>query len=205
MAITACLFDMGNVLVHFSHQKMFRNVAELTGISVERAEHLLMHSGLNDQLETGRVTEEQFHAQIQQQTGSSVDLEALKTAAADIFELNDSILPLIDELKRLGLRLILLSNTSITHQRFIEQRFDVLSRFDALTTSWEVGTLKPGMEIYADAVSKAGCPANDCFYTDDIEDYVVQARALGINAEVYTSTPDTRKALRTLGVNVAAK
>lgn len=194
---------MGNVLVTFSHQKMFENVASLTGVSSERAEQILMSSGLNERLETGRISEEKFQAEIERELGQSLEAEPLRTAVADIFELNHSIVPLIDELKSLGVRLVLLSNTSLTHQRFIEERFDILSRFDALTTSWEVGTLKPGGAIYEDAIRKAECAPECCFYTDDIENYVLKARTFGIQAEVYTETSLTRRSLRKLGVDVS--
>ena len=195
---------MGNVLVYFSHQRMCRNVAAVCGVPESQVEQLLLHSGLNAELERGEITEEQFHSTLERSIGKSIDIEALKLAAADIFSLNESIVPLLDELKSLGVRLVLLSNTSITHLQFIQRNFDVLNRFDALTTSFEAGALKPDAAIYEDALSKANCPPQDCFYTDDIEDYVLGARSFGINAEVYAETRLTRSALQQLGVDVSS-
>ena len=169
MPIKACLFDMGNVLVYFSHQKMCQNVAAACNIPEADATHLLLESGLQWQLERGEITEAEFHAGFEKSVGRSVNFEALKHAAADIFWLNDSIVPLIDELKQRGIRLVLLSNTSITHLRFIQANFDILNRFDALTTSCQVGALKPDGAIYRDALDKAMCSPEHCFYTDDIE------------------------------------
>lgn len=203
MTIQTCLFDMGNVLVHFSHEKMCENVARACGVSPDKAKHLLMDDGLQWQLERGKITEADFHRAFEERLGKSVELEALKHAAADIFWLNESIVPLLDELKRLGMRLVLLSNTSVTHLEFIQREFDVLSRFDALTTSFEVGALKPERKIYEDALAKASCAPEECFYTDDIEKYVTTARSLGIHAAVFTDTNSTRRALADLGVAVA--
>ena len=203
MPIKSCLFDMGNVLLYFSHQQMCRNVAAVCGAPESQINELLLKSGLQWELERGQISEQQFHVGFEQSLGQSVDIEALIHAAADIFRLNESIVPLIDELKALGLRLVLLSNTSITHLRFIQQNFDILEQFDALTTSYEVGTLKPDARIYEDALRKANCAPQDCFYTDDIEDYVVKARSLGINAEVYTDTATTREALKRLDVDLS--
>lgn len=205
MPIQTCLFDMGNVLVYFSHQKMCENIASVAGIDLPAAKAALLDSGLQWRIESGAITEEQFHAQFCDSVGKDVDFEELKLAAADIFWLNDSIVPLVDELKALGIRLVLLSNTSVTHLRFIQERFSILQKFDALTTSFEAGALKPDAAIYEDALSKANCEPPDCFYTDDIEDYVVKARSFGINAEVYTQTPLTRQALIQLGVNVSSE
>ncbi len=205
MAIKTCFFDMGNVLVHFCHDKMCQNVAAATGASLEQTKAVLLGSGLQWKLERGEISEEQFHAGFEEECGRSVDFGALKLAAADIFWLNDSIVPLVKELKQLQIRLVLLSNTSVTHLEFIQRKFDILQHFDAFTTSYEAGALKPEPAIYEDALRKANCDPESCFYTDDIEDYVLKARTFGIHAEVYTATPLTRMALQTLGVNVASE
>lgn len=204
MPITTCLFDMGNVLVYFSHQTMCENVAAVCDTSISAVQELLLNSGLNAQLECGQISEAQFHQQIEANLGKPVDFKALKHAVGNIFQLNESIVPLLDELRALKVRLVLLSNTSITHLRFIQENFDVLNRFDAFTTSYESGALKPNAAIYEDALRNANCPAQDCFYTDDIEDYVIGARHFGINAEVYTETSLTRTALQQLGVAVSS-
>lgn len=203
MAIQTCFFDMGNVLVHFSHEKMCENMATLTGLDKQIIAETLLGSGLQTQLECGKITEEEFHSKFESTLSLTVNFEALKHAAADIFWLNDSIVPLVGQLKDSGMRLVLLSNTSITHLRFIQERHEILNQFDALTTSFEAGALKPDAAIYEDALSKANCKPEECFYTDDIEEYVVKARTFGINAEVYTETSRTRLALADLGVPLA--
>jgi glucose-1-phosphatase len=196
---------MGNVLVHFSHQKMCDNIAAVCGAQEADIRRILIDGGLQWQIERGEITEEHFHQSFEQDLNKTIDIDALKHAAADIFWLNESIVPLLDELKALGIRLVLLSNTSITHLRFIQDRFDVLGRFDAFTTSFEAGALKPDDPIYIDALSKANCEPQSCFYTDDIEAYVLKARTFGINAEIYTETNKTRQALRMLGLEVACE
>lgn len=205
MPITTCLFDMGNVLLHFSHEKMCRNIAAVCEAPTQQISDLLMGSGLQAQLESGTITEQQFHACFEQQLGKNLDFAELKHAAADIFWLNESIVPLIEQLKEQGIRLVLLSNTSITHLEYIQRHFDILEHFDALTTSFEAGAMKPDRGIYEDALSKANCPPEHCFYTDDIEDYVLKARTLGIHAAVYTDTAETRRELRLLGVRIPAQ
>ena len=202
MPIKTCLFDMGNVLVYFSHAKMCQNVAAVAGVSETAVKDSLLGSGLQWQLERGEISEEEFHVEFQKQLGTPIDFEVLKHAAADIFWLNESIVPVLEELKSGGIRLVLLSNTSVTHLRFIQRKFDVLDHFDALTTSFEAGALKPHAAIYEDALRKADCSADECFYTDDIEDYVLKAREFGIHAHLYTDTERTRQTLHELGVDL---
>jgi putative hydrolase of the HAD superfamily len=200
--IQTCLFDMGNVLVHFSHERMCSNVAEVCGMDVQQATEMLIDSGLQWQMERGEVNEDEFHRTIAQQASVPVSQQALLHAAADIFWLNDSIVPLLEELRQLNMRLVLLSNTSVTHLNFIRQQFSVLDYFDDFATSFAAGALKPDDPIFDLAIQKADCPAERCFYTDDIADYIIKARTIGINAEVYSTTSATRSALRALGVPV---
>ncbi len=203
MAIKTCFFDMGNVLVHFSHDRMCQNIAQVCGWTVPAVRQFLMEEGRQWQLERGELTEEDLCADLSAQTSRHIDLDAMRHAAADIFWLNESIVPLLQQLRSNGLRLVLLSNTSITHLRFIEAHFDVLTYMHDRITSFEVGALKPDPAIFTAALSKAECEPHECFYTDDIQAYIDQAQTFGINAHTYTSTPLLIQALTNLGVPVS--
>jgi len=202
MPIRTCLFDLGNVLVYFSHDRMIDNVARLTAIPESGVQEILLDSGLQWRLERGELTENEFHSEFADRSGIDVDPDQLRHALADIFELNAPMIPLLEELRSLGIRLVLLSNTTVTHIEFIRSRWPVLDLFDAVTTSWQVGILKPDPRIYESALAQANCAPADCFFTDDIEDYVNQAVLMGIQAHVYQNTTTTRATLRALGIGV---
>lgn len=188
MPIKTCFFDMGNVLVHFSHQKMCQNIATLCGWSEPETKKFLLDEGRQWKLERGEFSEEQFHDEFCQATGKSLNIDELRHAAADIFWLNDSIVPVLHKLKEAGTRLVLLSNTSITHLNFIERNFNVLELMDDRVTSFEAGAIKPENRIYEVALSKAQCDPGECFYTDDIEAYIHKAETFGIHSRIYTTT-----------------
>jgi len=200
MTIKTCFFDMGNVLVHFSHQKMCENIAALCGWSHTETKSFLLDAGRQWKLERGEITEEQFHDEFCTATGKLLDIDELRHAAADIFWLNESIVPVLHQLKAAGLRLVLLSNTSITHLKFIECNFRVLELMDDRVTSFEAGALKPEDRIYEVALSRAQCTADECFYTDDIEAYIRKAEMFGIHARVYSTTERLLSELRDLKV-----
>jgi len=200
MTIKTCFFDMGNVLVHFSHQKMCENIAALCGWSHTETKSFLLDAGRQWKLERGEITEEQFHDEFCTATGKLLDIDELRHAAADIFWLNESIVPVLHQLKAAGLRLVLLSNTSITHLKFIECNFSVLELMDDRVTSFEAGALKPEDRIYEVALSRAQCTADECFYTDDIEAYIRKAEMFGIHARVYSTTERLLSELRDLKV-----
>jgi putative hydrolase of the HAD superfamily len=199
MAIKTCFFDMGNVLVFFSHERMCQNIAELCGWSLPQTKTFLLEEGRQWKLERGDISEEEFHAEFCEATGRKLDIDKLRHAAADIFWLNDSILPVLHQLKTAGKKLVLLSNTSITHLRFIEQRFSVLNLMDERVTSFEVGAMKPDPRIFHAALARAAGPPQSCFYTDDIEAYINQAQSMGIHSHLYRTTEQLTAALQQTG------
>jgi len=194
--IHTLLFDLGNVLVHFSHEKMCTQIGLLCGRSGAEVRTLLFDSGLQWEFERGQVSEREFHGRLERLVGSPLDFDALRLAGSDIFDLNPPMPSLLDQLRARGHRLVLLSNTSITHYDFVERRFHFLEKFDDAVLSFRVGAIKPEPAIFAAALKAIQCPPSECFYTDDIPAYVEAGRSFGLNAEVFT---DAASLVRQLG------
>ena len=187
--IRTFLFDMGNVLAFFSHDRMCEQMGALCGRTREEIQALLIDSGKQWEFERGQLSAEEFHQWFEEAAGQSVSYPDLVRAGSDIFELNASIVPVLDTLKDRGHRLVLLSNTCISHFEFIWNEYEVLQRFDDFATSYKAGAIKPERPIFDLALSKIQCAPEEAFYTDDIADYVNVARGMGIQAEVFTDTP----------------
>jgi putative hydrolase of the HAD superfamily len=163
---------------------------------------LLMDSGLNDQYEQGRLSESEFHRRLEVRLGMELDLDGLQQAGGDIFELNPPMLPLLDALRARGHRLVLLSNTNETHINWIRRRFDVLDRFDDLVLSYRVGAMKPHPAIYEAALAAIGCAPGECFYTDDMPEYVERGREFGLIGEVFTGAEALCQQLTKRGIEL---
>lgn len=204
LEIRTFLFDMGNVLVHFSHERMCTQIGRLchrTGPEVRAA---LIDSGLQWDFERGRISEGEFHRKLERVFDCRFELSELVEAGSDIFELNAPILPVLEELRGRGARLVLLSNTSVSHFEFVSRRFEVLNYFHDFVLSFEVGAMKPQPEIFHAALRKIECRPEECFYTDDIPDYVAAGRSHGLQAEVFTDVPALVAQLRQRRVGVGA-
>ena len=187
--IRTCLFDMGNVLVFFSHDRMCEQLGRLGDCSTDDMRQWLIDSGVQWNYERGRLSPTQFHEWFKSKTDREVSFDDLVRAASDIFWLNEPIVPVLDQLKSRGLRLVLLSNTCITHFEWVRDHYDVLQRFDACVTSCGAGAIKPDPAIYEAALREIGCDPDECFYTDDIPKYVAAGRQHGLFAEVFTDVP----------------
>jgi HAD superfamily hydrolase (TIGR01509 family) len=62
--------------------------------------------------------------------------------------------------------------------------------------------MKPNPAIYHAAVAAAGCRPEECFYTDDIVQFVEAARALGIDAVQFQSREQLERELNARGIRV---
>jgi len=201
--IRALLFDMGNVLIHFSHERMYRQLGELVGRYGADVERWLHESGLFDGYETGLVTTDELRIELGRLAGREIDQDSLDRAASDIFWLSESMEPVIDRLATKGLPLVLVSNTCETHFRWVSSRFPVLRHFTRRVLSFEVGACKPDSAIFEAAARAAGVTAAECFFTDDTPGHVEAARRLGFDAVVFQNTPQIIAELNARGMMLA--
>lgn len=201
--IRTVVFDMGNVLVRFSHEQMCEQMGRLCGRTGQEVAAILFESGLQWDFERGNCDEQEFHRRFEEAVGSQVPLDNLRHAASDIFIPNDGIEDIVVALKKAGYRLVLLSNTSIAHYEFIRSRWDLLKPFDALVLSYEVGAIKPEPQIFLAALEAIRCQPEEAFYTDDIPAYVEAGRKHGLDAEVFTTPVAMRGHLASRGIRLA--
>ncbi len=196
------LFDLGNVLLRFSHERMFSQMAAACGCSVERVRQVLRDERLQAEFERGRLTPQAFYDRFTQAVGATdaVSFEQLCMAASDIFEPDEPMLALVSQLRASGFRLVLLSNTCQPHIEHIRDRYDVLDRFDACVLSYQVGAVKPEPAIFEAAAVAAQAAPQECFYTDDLEENVQAGRRFGFDAETFTDIGQLRRQLRRRGV-----
>ena len=200
--IRTCLFDMGNVLLFFSHELMCRQIGEVCGRTSDDIRRLLFDSGLQIRFERGEWNEAGFHRTFQETTGLAIELAELVRAGSDIFRLNRPMLPILDALKRRGVRLVLLSNTSVSHFEWVREHFDVLDCFDDFVLSFTAGAVKPEPAIFRAVLETIDCEPGECFYTDDIAAYVETGRQFGLQAETFTGAPDLIRHLADRGIDV---
>ncbi len=188
-------FDLGNVLVFFSLPKMFEQISQCTGLSAEQIRKILFESDVRELYETGIIDTSQLHKIIQSVSQQPFSLEAFMAALSDIFTPNADLWPIVEKLKQNNLRLVLLSNTSECHFKHIESRFPVLRHFDHKVLSYEVGAWKPDVRIFQKALSEAQCAPQECFYTDDIPEFIQAARSVGLPGNVYSGVADLKEQL----------
>lgn len=194
-------FDLGKVLVDFSHENMCRQMADAAGIDPACVREVLFSNRLQWEYEAGRVSSRQFYESFCRATGACPNYEALALAANNIFAIRPSMLPVVGQLRAAGYRLGILSNTCEGHWEYCLARYTILREiFSVYALSYEIRVRKPDAAIFLKAAEMAGCRPEEIFYTDDMASNVAGAKAAGFDAVVYTSAAELMTELRRRGV-----
>jgi FMN phosphatase YigB (HAD superfamily) len=198
-------FDLGNVLLNFSHERGCQQMAAVAGISVTAVRQFAFDSPMAVDYERGKISTRDFYDHFCEQTGTRPDYEALITAGSDIFTINATILPIITQLRLQGYRLGILSNTCDMHWQWAtDNRYGILSNyFEVTALSFEIGEVKPDQRIFRVAADLAGVAPSEIFYTDDIAGHIQGARDAGFDAEQFTSARKLATDLRQRGIQLA--
>ncbi|HVW09809.1 MAG TPA: HAD family phosphatase [Bryobacteraceae bacterium] len=194
--IKAVIFDLGRVIVPFDFSRGYSRIAALTGLEPAEIPGRIRATGLVDLLESGGIEPREFVRQISQVLGLSCSYEEFCEIWSSIF-LPATLIP-EELLQRIAAhyRLVLLSNTNAIHFDMIRATYPHLRHFHALVLSHEIGAMKPSPRIYEQAVAAAGCRPEECFFTDDIAEYVEGARRYGIDAVQFQSVEQIERELR---------
>jgi len=195
------VFDFGNVVAHFSHDRIVEQLAAISPLDPEAIYDRVLASPLDYELDVGAVPVEAFRAELRRRIEArSVSDADLDRAFSDMFTRNDAICDALPLLARRH-RLVLLSNTNALHAAHFTRQFArELGHFQALVFSHEVRARKPDAAIYLACQERADCRPGDILFVDDREENVATARSLGWEAIHYqpmAGLPDRLRALAT--------
>src|SRR5271157_2396990 len=195
----AVIFDLGKVLIDFDFQPGFRALEGLCPFSAADIPKRIASTGLVERFETGLVEPRDFFRELSAHLRLEMDYDRFCRIWSSIF--SEVLIPesMLQSLAA-RYRLLLLSNTNALHFEMIRANYPLLRHFHALILSYEVKAMKPQPEIFQAAVDRAGCRPEECFYTDDIADYVAAARRLGIDAVQFRSAGQLQAELRSRGI-----
>ena len=93
----------------------------------------------------------------------------------------------------------LLSNASRhLRQRLIDE--EIITLFDEIVISSEVGVAKPQTEIYTIMLDTLQTTPEQTLYIDDNATFIETGKSLGIKSLLFTSSTDLRDTLRRMGI-----
>lgn len=193
--IKTVIFDLGRVIVPFDLARGYAALQPYCPYPAEDIPRRLAATDLVYRFEAGQISPEVFVEQFSLMLGLRVGYDTFRQLWSAIF-LPETIIP---EPMLAGIseryRMLLLSNTNAIHWDMIRETYPAMRHFDDYVLSYQVGAMKPSPVIYEAAIRSAGCRPEECFFTDDIPEYVEAARAFGIDAVQFTGVEQLEREL----------
>jgi glucose-1-phosphatase len=195
-------FDLGNVLLAFSHEQAAAQMARVSQCDPALVWDVVFGAqGLEYAYETGLLSSEQFFQRFCELTHSHPNYDELLLAGSAIFRPVTGTIALVARLQAAGHRLGVLSNTCEAHWNYCCQHYPCLGRsFELFCLSYEVRAMKPHPAIYTRAIEMAECQANEIFFCDDRPENVQAALQAGIDAVLFTQPAQLVRDLMARGV-----
>jgi putative hydrolase of the HAD superfamily len=195
--VRAVISDFGGVLTS-PLLDSFLAFQNSSGISLE-ALGLAMaavaaRQGVNPlfELETGRMTEQQFldslSAELTTQLGREVRLHGFGEQYFDGLRPNQRLIDYMRELRGRGYRMAICTNNVREWEPLWRAKLPVDEIFDVVVDSGFVGTRKPEREIYEITLERLDVAAQAAVFIDDIEVNCTAAAELGMRAVWFRNT-----------------
>lgn len=197
MAIRAAFFDVGNVLLRFSHRRVLRKFAWAVGRHpVNVARHIWKHKVV-ERIESGQVGGEEIYSLFRADLGYRGTYAQFRLLWCDHFTLDRGSHAL---LKRVSRRVptYLLSNTNALHFDFIRARYAFPRQVRGAILSHEVGLRKPDLAIYRAALKLSKTRPEETLFVDDLAENVAAAAAAGLVAVQFKGAPALKRRLAAL-------
>jgi putative hydrolase of the HAD superfamily len=198
--IRTVIFDQGRVLVPFDFKTGYQLMSEHCGLAPDEVRARLSSDGLVAGFETGAFDENEFHRRVAALLETDISYARFCEIWFSVFD-PDTLIPESEVAGiRRNYRTVLLSNTNPIHYNLLRAKYAILNHFDAYVLSHEVKAMKPAPAIYLAAIEAARCAPGECFFTDDVPEFVEGAIRAGIDAVQFQSFEQISRELHARGV-----
>ena len=187
----AVIFDIGRVIVRLDPRRAFAPISAKLERSASRSGKSLSHQATWEFIRTderwhdwqeGRISPGEWHKHLMRRLKLPLSYEEFRDAWNRVLDPE----PILSEdlFVRLAARcrLALLSNTDPIHVACLEESFALGRHFPVRIYSCKVGASKPSPVIYGAALDALGVCAQEALYIDDVEEFVLAAKQVGLDA-----------------------
>ncbi|MDR2345997.1 MAG: HAD family phosphatase [Planctomycetaceae bacterium] len=206
MNIRFIFFDLGNVLLRFSIQRLARQGAALTGCTEAEVLHAVFSNGMEQKLECGEISEQEFYESFCNVIGKRFEPQQLANVLNDIFEVVEEVQPFLAKLTAIDFPRGILSNTGPGHWNHCIGKYPFLLQDFPKNhvLSFRAGVMKPDQKIYETALEtvRQNIPdikPKEILFIDDLEPNVAGAKEFGFDSFQFISEQQLVKELMLRG------
>lgn len=185
------LFDIGNVLVRYDHQRTMAALSELYNTTPSQL--LALYGEIGREFGAGEIAPSQVIEVLDSRFDAKHDIDEFTTAFCAGLMRDDEALAYALTLPVDGeLAVGAISNTNAIHVAWLDAHVPELNEFELVIMSNEVGILKPSPEIFELALEILDAQPAQMLYIDDLAENAAAARQLGMNAILHHDWSETR-------------
>ncbi len=182
------VFDIGNVVVKFEPRNYL-----IDKFSEVETENFLFENFFNCeewlQLDSGEITPTQANSIYMSRAktaGYAFEMQALIDDWCEMLTPITETCMMINKLKQLGYDIYFLSNISQRALEHLYRKTTVMKLFKGGIASYEVGRLKPDVEIYRALIERYKLDPSISIYVDDLGANIPPAYRLGMHSFQFT-------------------
>ncbi len=202
--IKTITFDFGGVLYDYDENVLINEFVDRSEKGPEELRELMNGSSLDRAHFRGEVKADELLDILEDRVGLKMTEEELARAYADSVQPKEEVLDLVRELEG-DYDLQLYSDTPKILYDKVMTDIPVFDSFSAVTLSFSVGKLKDAPDGHREVIEKSGHAPGEIIFIDDREEFVAQAKELGINGIKFTEIDELIKELNRLGVSPDGK
>ncbi len=180
-------FDLGGVVVALSYEQAVKRFEELGLKDARQRLDAFEQRGIFGDLESGRITAEDFRRELSVLIGRELTMEECGTAwKGYVDHVPERNLKALLSLRARGYKVCLLSNTNPFIMQWASNDFDgeghpISDFFDALYLSYECQVMKPRREIFEMMLRGQESLPEETLFVDDGPRNVETASAMGMH------------------------
>ena len=191
------IFDMGNVLIAFNPKEIIKRV-DVDDKDAELLENEIFRSKEWVDMDNGSKTENEICESIKKRLPERLHNTMIQLVTKwdePLVEI-EGMKKLVDEIKRKGYKIYLLSNAS-SRQKEYWGRISVSKYFDGTLISADEKMMKPNPEIYHRLFEKFSIKPEESFFIDDSKDNIAAGERLGMPGVVFNGDTEALRKILT--------
>lgn len=201
--LEAAIFDLGGVIFGISLEPIFQSWAESIGGDPQ---DLVAKFGIDshyERFEVGEISPAQYRDHVCDLLGIRLSPEDFDRGWNSIYlEVLPGMESLLRKLRQ-NLKLVALTNTNEIHAREWRARYaDILTYFEKVFASHEIGARKPNPESFQIVLDYLGTDPGRTVFVDDNPENVCGANAVGIEGIVMTTHVEIAEKLQQKGLEI---
>lgn len=194
------VFDVGNVLVEYSWERMLQSL-HITGEAYDAVAKATALSPMWNELDRSLLSDEEIlEGFIKNAPEYEKEIRLVWDNISESVHCYDYSVEWVQKFKKKGYQTYILSNYSKRGYELTRQELPFVEDMDGVLFSYEVKLVKPEPEIYQTLLKKFQLKPEECVFMDDNEKNVIAAREAGIHAIHFKNKEQAEAELEALGV-----